>query len=81
MKEKTAIQALEPSRVFYYFEQISRIPRGSGNTRQISDYLADFAAAHGLSYVQDAMNNVVIYKDGTKGAQPLILLGHMDMVA
>lgn len=81
MKEKTAIQALEPSRVFYYFEQISRIPRGSGNTRQISDYLADFAAAHGLSYVQDAMNNVVIYKDGTKGVQPVILQGHMDMVA
>lgn len=81
MEEKTAIQALEPSRVFYYFEQLSRIPRGSGNTRQISDYLVSFAVAHGLSYVQDAMNNVVIYKDGTKDAQPVILQGHMDMVA
>ncbi len=81
MEDKTAIQALEPSRVFYYFEQISRIPRGSGNTKEISDYLVDFAVAHGLSYVQDAMNNVVIYKDGTKGAQPVILQGHMDMVA
>lgn len=80
MGEKSALEALEPSRVFYYFEQISRIPRGSGNTRQISDYLVAFALEHGLSYIQDALNNVVIYKEGTKGGEPVILQGHMDMV-
>ena len=29
--------------VFKYFEEISSIPRGSGNEREISNYLADFA--------------------------------------
>ena len=30
---------LNPSLVFKYFEEISQIPRGSGNEKQISDYL------------------------------------------
>ncbi len=81
MGEKTAMTTLEPSRVFYYFEQLSQIPRGSGNTRQISDYLVSFAADHGLSYMQDKLNNVVIYKEGAKAAPPVILQGHIDMVA
>ncbi len=72
--------ALEPSRVFYYFEQLSRIPRGSGNTRQVSDYLAAFARDQGLPYVQDGQGNVVIYKEGSKKGPGVILQGHMDMV-
>ena len=67
MSERAVLGALEPSRVFYYFEQISQIPRGSGHTRQISDYLVSFAADHGLRYIQDASGNVVIYKEGSKG--------------
>lgn len=84
MSERAVLGALEPSRVFYYFEQMSRIPRGSGHTRQISDYLVSFAVDHGLRYIQDASNNVVIYKEGSKGKEddrPVILQGHMDMVA
>lgn len=72
---------LEPARVFYYFEQLSQIPRGSGNTRQVSDYLAAFAREQGLSYVQDELGNVIIYKEGTIDGPPVILQGHMDMVA
>ncbi|MCD8155322.1 MAG: aminoacyl-histidine dipeptidase [Clostridiales bacterium] len=78
-----ALENCEPKKVFYYFEEISRIPRGSGNTRQISDYLVEFAQNHGLKYVQDSLNNVVIYKPGTRGyedAPAVILQGHMDMV-
>lgn len=81
MGEKTVLGTLEPSRVFYYFGQISQIPRGSGNTKQISDYLVSFAVDHGLAYIQDRSDNVVIYKEGTKEADPVILQGHMDMVA
>lgn len=81
METKFVPGELEPGRVFYYFEQLSRIPRGSGNTRQASDYLASFARNHGLSYVQDEPGNVVIYKEGTKDGPPVILQGHMDMVA
>ena len=49
---------LEPKKVFYYFEEITKIPHGSGNVEQISDFLVDFAKAHKLFYIQDAMKNI-----------------------
>lgn len=73
----------DPSRVFYYFRQISAIPRGSHHTEAISDYLADFAAERGLEYVQDEANNVIIVKKASEGceeADPIALQGHIDMV-
>ena len=39
---------LEPKKVFYFFEEISKIPHGSYNTKKISDYLANFAKERGL---------------------------------
>ena len=42
-----------------------------------------FARAHGLKYIQDESNNVIIFKDASKGyekAPCVILQGHMDMV-
>lgn len=78
-----ALENCEPKRVFYYFEELCKIPHGSGNTKQISDYLADFAKEQGLEYVQDEMNNIVIYKPATPGyenAPTVIIQGHMDMV-
>ncbi len=77
------LENCEPKRVFHYFEEITKIPHGSGNTKEISDYLVNLAKEHGLSYVQDEMNNVVIYKPAYKGyedAPVVILQGHMDMV-
>lgn len=77
------LENCEPKRVFHYFEEICKIPHGSGNTRQISDYLVQFAKDHDLKYSQDEMNNVVIYKPGTAGyenAPTVIVQGHMDMV-
>lgn len=74
---------LTAQRVFDYFEEICAIPHGSRNTKQISDYLADFAKAHGLVYYQDETNNIVIIKEASAGyenAEPVILQGHMDMV-
>ena len=77
------LENCEPKRVFHYFEEICKIPHGSGNTKQISNYLVQFAKDHGLDYIQDEMNNVVIYKPGTAGyenAPTVIIQGHMDMV-
>lgn len=82
--ESRVLNGLQPERALYYFEEISRIPHGSRNTKQISDYLVSFAKEHGLRYAQDEVNNVVIYKDGTAGYEhhPVVILqGHMDMVA
>lgn len=69
--------------VFKYFEEISAIPRGSGNCQAISDYLVDFAKKHGLSYSQDEALNVIIKKPASVGYEScpaIILQGHMDMV-
>lgn len=77
------LQGLSPERVFYYFEKLCAIPHGSGNTKQISDYLVCFATEHGLAYKQDHLNNVIIFCPGTCGYEdhsPVILQGHMDMV-
>ena len=74
---------LEPKRVFTFFEEICATPHGSGNTKQISDYLKAFADTRGLEVYQDAWNDVIIIKEATAGyeaAEPVILQGHMDMV-
>lgn len=69
--------------VFKYFEELSTIPRGSGNMQKIADYCVAFAEKFSLNYYRDAFNNVVIFKDGTNGyeaAEPIILQGHLDIV-
>ncbi len=77
------LAGLEPAAVFGYFEKLCSIPHGSGNTKMISDYLVSFAKEHDLKYIQDDLNNVLIFQDGTAGYEdhePVILQGHMDMV-
>ena len=82
MAEKK-LAGLEPASVLSYFEEICAIPHGSRNTKAISDYLVSFAKAHGLKYIQDEVNNVILFGPGTQGLEdhaPVILQGHMDMV-
>ena len=77
------LAGLEPASVFGYFEKICSIPHGSRNTKMISDYLVSFAVEHGIRYIQDELNNVIFFQEGTCGMEdhaPVILQGHMDMV-
>ena len=77
------LKNLQPERVFYYFEEITKIPHGSEDTEKIASFLIDFAKAQGLKYYKDKANNVVIDKNGTahlKNSEPIILQGHTDMV-
>ena len=81
--EAIKLAGLEPKSFMSYFEKISSIPHGSGNTRQISDYLVSFAQEQGLRYIQDELGNVIMFGDGTCGYEdhpPVIIQGHMDMV-
>ena len=78
------LAAYEPKEVLRFFEEICQIPHGSENVDRISDYLVDFANERHLRYRQDAAKNVIIWKDGSVGYEnsaPVILQGHMDMVA
>ena len=77
------LEGLKPEKVFYYFEEISQIPRGSGNEKQISDYLYNLAISKGWEAIQDEHLNIIIKKPASKGyenAPAVMLQGHMDMV-
>lgn len=77
------LKDLNPSLVFKYFEEISQIPRGSGNEKQISDFLVNFAKELNLEVIQDDHLNIIIRKSATPGYENcpgVILQGHMDMV-
>ena len=77
------LKDLKPYEVFRYFEEISRIPRGSANEKEISDYLVSFAKTYSLQVIQDSNLNVIIKKTATLGYEnsPIVILqGHMDMV-
>ena len=39
----SVLDGLEPREVFRYFEEIAGIPHGSRNTKEIRDYLVEFA--------------------------------------
>lgn len=77
------LSELSPGEVFYYFQKLASIPRGSGNTNQIAEFCMDFAREHGLKAKRDYANNVVIFASGTSGyekSEAVILQGHLDMV-
>ena len=77
------LSGLKPEKVFYYFEELCKIPHGSYHTKQISDYLVQFAKERNLECSQDDSNNVVIRKAASAGyedAPVVILQGHCDMV-
>ena len=77
------LENLKPQSVFKYFSEISKIPRGSGNEKQISDYLVNEGKRLGLEAIQDDALNVVIKKKATPGYEnsPIVIIqGHMDMV-
>lgn len=81
--KKYVISGYQPEKLFNYFEDISAVPRGSGNESGIADFIVKFAAERGLFCLRDDLNNVFIRKPATPGYedQPGIMLqGHTDMV-
>ena len=70
--------------VISHFAKITAIPRGSGNTAPIADYLVGFAKVRGLECYRDEADNVVIKKPATPsmvGRPAVIFQGHTDIVA
>ena len=75
---------MEPKNVFEIFSQINQVPRPSKHEEQISKWLCDFAAAHGIECVADQAMNVIMRVPATPGYEDhegVILQAHMDMVA
>lgn len=78
------LENLKPERVFYYFEELTKIPRESGNEKGVSDFLYKTGKELGLETIQEPSNNIIIRKPASKGYEdhePVVIQGHMDMVA
>ncbi|WP_317368008.1 aminoacyl-histidine dipeptidase [uncultured Tyzzerella sp.] len=74
---------LKSAKVFYFFEEISKIPRPSFHEKAISEYLVNFAKERNLEVRIDETYNVVIKKPGTNGyekSRVVAIQGHTDMV-
>jgi dipeptidase D len=78
-----AIEGLTPEKVWKYFAEISKIPRGSKNEAAISKYVVETAKKLGLQAKADRLGNVVVRKPasaGKEGVGMICLQGHLDMV-
>ena len=79
----SVLSNIEPKEVLYWFEEISKIPRGSGNMEGISNFCEKFAKERNLFCIKDEHGNVIITKEATSGyenREAVILQGHLDMV-
>lgn len=77
------ILKLQPERVWYYFNEICKIPRPSKKEKRISDWLVEFGKKNNLETEKDTVGNVIIRKPATKGkekSKAVVLQSHMDMV-
>ena len=79
-----SIKNVENQLPFYYFEQISKIPRSSGNEKGIVEYIKNIAIENGLEYYMDQGDNILVKKKGSVGREnedTIMLQAHTDMVA
>ncbi len=77
------LSGLEPEPLWFYFEEILKIPRPSNHEEKITDYLLAFADQHQLDAARDKVGNLVIRKPATSGMEnrkDIVLQSHVDMV-
>ena len=83
MEKQYRIQDRQPEELYHYFEDISAIPRVSGNEKAVAAYVTGIARAHGLWYYEDGLHNVLVRKPASGGLEhlpPVLLEGHLDIV-
>lgn len=74
---------LQPLAVFDHFLQICKIPHGSKNEGEISEFLQNFGKELGYETIADSVGNVLVKKPaypGFEDRKTIILQSHMDMV-
>lgn len=80
---KYVTEGLEPRRVLELFEEISAIPRASGNEAAIAAWIEKFAKERGCFCLKDKSNNVFVRVPASAGRDheaAVLLQGHTDMV-
>ena len=77
------LSGLKPQLLWKYFEQICRIPHGSGHEKALADYILAWAKSRKFAAKKDAAGNVFLAKPASPGKDSspgIILQGHLDMV-
>jgi dipeptidase D len=75
------LQDLEPHSVWTIFEEITSVPRPSKKEQKIRQWITQWAQKNNLTYKEDNVGNILLWKEGTDVSNPtLILQAHMDMV-
>ena len=77
------LEEIKPCKVMKYFEEISKIPRKSGEEDKIVEYLKNFAIERNLEYCTDNYRNIIIKKNAAPGKEnnkPIALQAHTDMI-
>ena len=73
----------EAAGVWTYFEELSRIPRGSTNEAGVRAWVRDYASVHRFGFTEDRAGNCIVAVPGRgrgAAAAPVIIQSHMDMV-
>jgi dipeptidase D len=76
-------EGLSPEKVWFYFDEICKIPRPSKKEKLITDYIVNVARKLSLEHELDETGNILIRKPATKGYEhfPVVILqSHIDMV-
>ena len=77
------VKDVSPQVVWRNFYSLTQIPRPSGHTQKVAQFLVDFAHAHGAEGYIDEAGNVIMKKGATPGMEDratTVLQVHMDMV-
>lgn len=77
------IKNLAPLAVWNIFYDFTQIPRPSGHTKAIENYVYDFGVRLGLETLKDEIGNILIRKPASKGMENkrmVTLQSHLDMV-
>jgi len=70
--------------LYFFTDVICKIPHGSGNCEELSNWIVEFAKDRNLKASQDKNKNVIVLCPASKGcenAMPVVLQAHLDMVA
>ncbi len=83
MNTSKIISQLEPSLLWHFFEEVTKIPRPSKKEEKIVTYIYEFAQSKKLAVKRDQVGNLLVTKPATKGFEHLptvVLQSHVDMV-
>ncbi|HSM09464.1 MAG TPA: aminoacyl-histidine dipeptidase [Gemmatimonadota bacterium] len=79
----TFVSDLAPTDVWSHFDELLRIPRGSGSEAAVRSFVRDMAESRGLTTTVDDAGNLLVRKPASTGheAAPVVVLqSHLDMV-